>query len=323
MTSDPRSAEGGNLPAPISFDSTQFKLQADGTFRISIRAMAAMAGVDQSSLTRSLKSAEAENPLPVAKALLAQGFSPEAISTWGETGGIPEDAAPTILEYYGIVARNPSQQARVFLLGFSRVGINAYLKEKLQLNQQPAAANALPAELVREQFILKEMVPACVDYLQGLGLSRELAGAHVYRTLPTVAPNLGLLLSGADKTIGEVVNSRLFNVTELWDTYLKPGVSTFTVQQIDVVRQYVGAPKGNGGALVNLLLIATGMQEKTATSSQTYRATEKGQKFSTTVSQAARNSNDHHTVVRPLWHDTVVDSLVAQMNRILWDEGEV
>jgi hypothetical protein len=122
----------------VSFDASQFKLQADGTFRISIIGMARMAGIDDSSLGRSLRSASAETPLPCARSLLAQGFSPSAVSTWGETGGIPEDAAPFILEHYGINATSPSQQARAVLLAFSRVGINAYLKEKLQLNQQLA-----------------------------------------------------------------------------------------------------------------------------------------------------------------------------------------
>jgi hypothetical protein len=319
----PNSSGGqGGSPEVVSFDSTQFKIQPDGTFRISIRAMAAMAGIANGPLSQSLKSAALENPLPVAKALLAQGFDPALIAGWGETGGIPEAAAPTILEYYGIIARKPSEQARIFLLGFSRVGINAYLKEKLQLNQQQAAANALPAELVREQFILQDMVPACVAYLEGLGLSPELAGAHVYRNLPTVAPNLGLLLKGADKTIGEVQEAQLLNVTELWDLYLKPGVSTFTEAQVSVIRQYLSA-KGSGAALVNLLLIAAGMQEKTNSASQNFKATEKGQKFSKTITQSARHNDGHHTVIRPLWKETVVESLVAQMSRILWEEGEV
>ena len=97
------------LPATRgAFDASQFKLQADGTFRISIRGMASMAGIDQGGLTRGLKSADDENALPCARSLLAQGFRPDDVSTWGETGGIPEDAAPFILEYYGINATSPS-----------------------------------------------------------------------------------------------------------------------------------------------------------------------------------------------------------------------
>ena len=98
--------------------------------------MASMAGVDQGAMTRSLKSADAENALPCARSLLAQGFCPDAVSTWGETGGIPEDAAPFILEHYGINASTPSSTAREVLLALCRVGINAYLKEKLGLGQQ-------------------------------------------------------------------------------------------------------------------------------------------------------------------------------------------
>ena len=114
-----------------AFDAAQFKLQPDGTFRISIRGMASMAGVDFGGLARSLKSSVDENALPCARSLVSQGFNPVDVANWGETGGIPEDAAPFILEYYGITAASPSAQARAVLLAFSRVGINAYLKERL------------------------------------------------------------------------------------------------------------------------------------------------------------------------------------------------
>jgi hypothetical protein len=111
------------------WDPTQFRLQADGTFKISIRGMASMAGIDQSGLTRSLKSAEDENPLPCARTLVAQGFSPEDVSTWGETGGIPENAAPYILEHYGINAASPSPQARAP----ERVGRSLFFERRRRL----------------------------------------------------------------------------------------------------------------------------------------------------------------------------------------------
>lgn len=120
----------------MRFDASQFKLQPDGTFRISIIGMARMAGIDDSSFGRSLRSASAETPLPCARSLLAQGFDPSAVSSWGETGGIPEEAAPFILSHYGIEAASPSKQARLALLAFSRVGINAYLKDKLGIKLQ-------------------------------------------------------------------------------------------------------------------------------------------------------------------------------------------
>lgn len=118
------------------WDPAQFKLQPDGTFRISVRGMAAMAGIDDNGLGRSLKSAADENPLPCARSLLAQGFNPADVSGWSATGGIPEVAAPFILEHYGILASNLSRQARQVLLAFSRVGINAYLKERLGIHNR-------------------------------------------------------------------------------------------------------------------------------------------------------------------------------------------
>jgi len=136
------------------FDPSQFKLQLDGTFRISIRGMAAMAGIAVSGLSQSLSSAVHENPLPCARSLLAQGFDPVHVSTWGETGGIPEDAAPFLLEHYGITAACPSQQARTVLLAFTRVGINAYLKERLGVSQVREAQPVLSPEQQGLEWLL-------------------------------------------------------------------------------------------------------------------------------------------------------------------------
>lgn len=155
-------------PAPSAWDPSQFKLQDDGTFRISIRGMAAMAGVDFSGLARSLKSAVDENPLPCARSLVAQGLVPVDVSTWGETGGIPEAAAPFILEHYGITASNPSAQARAVLLAFSRVGINAYLKERLGVSQVRDTRPVLPDVLhtVEQSITLLERLGGIDDRAQ-------------------------------------------------------------------------------------------------------------------------------------------------------------
>ena len=148
--------------ASPEFDRSQFKIQPDGSFRITIRAMASMAGISDGGLVTSLRSAAHENALPCARSLLAQGFDPAHVSTWGETGGIPEDAAPFILEHYGIHASTPSKTARGVLLALCRVGINAYLKEKLGLGQRPQAGVG-PVNLLKE-----------VEY--GMGLLERLGG---------------------------------------------------------------------------------------------------------------------------------------------------
>ena len=88
-----------------------------------------MTGIDQSSLGRSLKSAEAVSPLPCARTLLVHGFSPDDVSTWGDTGGIPEEVAPFILEHYGINAASPSPQARAP----ERVGRSLFFERRRRL----------------------------------------------------------------------------------------------------------------------------------------------------------------------------------------------
>jgi hypothetical protein len=186
--------------APL-FDASQFKLQDDGTFRISIRGMAAMAGVDDGGLARSLKTAADEKTLPCARSLLAQGFYPADVSTWGETGGIPEEAAPFILEHYAFTAAAPSQQARAVLLAFSRVGINAYLKDKLGVRPRPEAPApvALPDPIERAELVLK-LVDTSLDLLDRLGGADE-RERMVYRDLinNTVVRGTGNLLLPAER----------------------------------------------------------------------------------------------------------------------------
>jgi hypothetical protein len=151
-----------------SWDASQFKLQPDGTFRISLRGMADLAGVAASGLSQSLSSAVHENPRPCARSLLAQGFDPVHVANWGDTGGIPENAAPFILEHYGITAISPSAQARAVLLAFSRVGINAYLKERLGVSQVRDTQPLLPDVLttVERSLVLLEKLGGIDDRAQ-------------------------------------------------------------------------------------------------------------------------------------------------------------
>ena len=72
-----------------NWDPSQFKLQLDGTFRISIRGMAAMAGIAVSGLSQSLSSAVHENPLPCARSLVAQGFNPVHVPAHPWVSGKP------------------------------------------------------------------------------------------------------------------------------------------------------------------------------------------------------------------------------------------
>jgi len=186
---------------PDGFDPSQFKIQADGSFRISIRGMAAMAGIDDNGLGRSLKSAADENPLPCARSLLAQGFCSADVASWSATGGIPENAAPFILEHYGIASASPSTQARAVLLAFSRVGINAYLKERLGQLQQPEPQKALPVDVLA-------LTNRTIDVLERLGGIDERA----QMLLRDVAINYVLKQSGG--TMPELESVKYSTISE-------------------------------------------------------------------------------------------------------------
>lgn len=80
MFLSPTSLRITHLGGEPQFDRSHFKLQTDGTFKISIRGVAAMAGVDFGSFARNLRSAVAENVLPCAKSPVAQGFNPAHVS---------------------------------------------------------------------------------------------------------------------------------------------------------------------------------------------------------------------------------------------------
>ena len=194
------------------FDPSQFVLQADGTFRISIRATALAAGIHHSGIVRSLASAGDENPLPLARSLAAQGFSAGDMLSWGQSGGIPETGFVAAMQHYGFTSATPSRQASDTLLAFASVGINAYLREKLGVSQvrdtQPALTQAqfninwlLSLESHGIKFDARDMLQikeACVQ----LALPAAGETTSLYRDIPVsravfevlgVKPSLGQL----------------------------------------------------------------------------------------------------------------------------------
>ena len=136
------------------FDPSQFTLQPDGTFRISIRATAQSAGVDHSGIVRALASAGDESPLPLARSLAAQGFSPGDVMRWGQAG-VPEVGYVAILKHYGFAATSPSRKASDTLLSFASVGVNAFLRDILGVSQvRDTQVPALPAESQKLEWMM-------------------------------------------------------------------------------------------------------------------------------------------------------------------------
>ncbi|MBG1261996.1 hypothetical protein [Nostoc commune] len=111
--------------------SQEIEVDANGQAKASVRATARLAGVDDESIRKALKSSADLAPSKLAKELMLQGFSAADLSQW-RTDGIPDIAIAIILEYYAYeAARYCTKQARLVCRSFNTIGIRAWIQDKL------------------------------------------------------------------------------------------------------------------------------------------------------------------------------------------------
>jgi hypothetical protein len=119
--------------------SQEIEVDSNGHGKASIKATARLAGVDDESIRKALKSSADPVPSKLAKELMLQGFKATDLNEW-RTNGIPDVAMPTagvyaiaiILEYYAYEAgRYCTKQARLVCRSFNTIGIRAWIQDKL------------------------------------------------------------------------------------------------------------------------------------------------------------------------------------------------
>ncbi len=109
----------------------EISVDAHGRGKASIKATARLAGVDDESIRKALKSSADLAPSKLAVELMEHGFSSADLNLW-RTSGIPDIAIAIILEYYAFDAgRYCTQQARLVCRSFNAIGIRAWIQEKL------------------------------------------------------------------------------------------------------------------------------------------------------------------------------------------------
>lgn len=109
----------------------EIQVDASGKAKASVRATARLAGVDDESIRKALKSSAEPSPSKLAVELMEQGFEAADLNLW-RTEGIPDLAIAIILEYYGYCAgRYCTKQARLVCRSFNTIGIRAWIQEKL------------------------------------------------------------------------------------------------------------------------------------------------------------------------------------------------
>jgi hypothetical protein len=111
--------------------SQEIEVDANGQAKASVRATARLAGVDDESIRKALKSSADLAPSKLAKELMLQGFETADLTEW-KTKGIPDAAIAIILEYYAYEAgRYCTKQARLVCRSFNTIGIRAWIQDKL------------------------------------------------------------------------------------------------------------------------------------------------------------------------------------------------
>jgi hypothetical protein len=109
----------------------EIEVDANGQGKASVRAAARLAGVDDESIRKALKSSADLAPSKLAKELMQQGFETADLIEW-KTKGIPDMAIAIILEYYAYEAgRYCTKQARLVCRSFNTIGIRAWIQDKL------------------------------------------------------------------------------------------------------------------------------------------------------------------------------------------------
>lgn len=140
--------------------ASEVVVKDDGKATFSIRAVARLAGVSESSLRRGFEGAALE-PTKMAVFLTQQGFEGAALEQLGQTR-IPDLICAAILEYYAFEAgKYCTKQAKQIYRVFARIGIRAYAqhiagwKPQQPINYEEAIIKVLQSQIPETLLIGK------------------------------------------------------------------------------------------------------------------------------------------------------------------------
>lgn len=178
--------------------ASEVKCNKAGNGVFSIRAVARLAGISDSSLSQSLKTGALLEPSKLAQFLIGQGFESALLANVNSTG-IPDLLAAAVLEYYAFEAdRYCTKQASLVYRAFARIGIRAYAQHITGWTpQEPIDYEQAIINVLREQIPEQpsdwqvRFIPAFWTQLERLyGHKRnengcqQVIAAHIYRYFP-------------------------------------------------------------------------------------------------------------------------------------------
>jgi hypothetical protein len=124
-----------------------------------IRGASRLAGVDDSSLGKSIKTGAAVAPSKLAKFLIARGFEGAVLAQWHMTG-VPDIAVMTILEYFTFEAGAYCNPKAAFVYRFiASVGIRTLSHKITGWKPIQSEENVQTYKKQLLQQLLEEMIP--------------------------------------------------------------------------------------------------------------------------------------------------------------------
>lgn len=178
-----------NSQASIDLAEHQFRTEVtvdkDGIGRASIRGVSRLAGVDDESISKALRTADL-TPSKLSVFLTQQGFDSADQTNWKSTG-IPDLAVASILEYYAFEAgRYCTDNAKLVYRAFARMGVRVWMQKLV--NWQPASTpldirefiiSQLPESPKKWQCRFKAEFWAALERLYGLKQGQQACGMFI------------------------------------------------------------------------------------------------------------------------------------------------
>ena len=185
------------------FENIQKELRIDavtGVGYCSIRGAATIAGVDQESVRKALKTGADLEPSKLAESLVEKGFKGADLTAFVQTG-IPDLALAGILEYYAMYAgRYCNPTARAAYSSFAAIGIRTVIQNVCNHTTAPTPV-ALPPAAVQLHNMVEALKFLEVDvqnprFKQGL---QDLAVNMLGIAQPSLSGSATVYLGVAEK----------------------------------------------------------------------------------------------------------------------------
>jgi hypothetical protein len=259
-----------NLTLVLEQVKQEIHVDSEGKGKASIRAVARLVDVSDSSIWRAFQGA-AQTPSKLAETLIEQGFEGAAQVAW-KTNGIPDIAIASIAHYYAYEAgRYCTSQAKLVCKAFTAIGIRAWMQQVAGWSTPNSHAPKTPSLSPSPQDIAQ-----LYDLILGnTNLDPKLIAGVKLNAIATLHPQLASAAEMIKPVLQIPVDDQLISPTQIAEALTRRTQKTWTARE------------------VNKLLIKEGFQQPhpEGSSSPAYLPTQKGERFSKIILNTAKNTN--------------------------------